>query len=154
MKVRRARLLAALNPNEICPTVPCFPLLGVGTFTEPPHPPGGPTAQSLFVPDALINPHPRFPALTANIRERRGAKVDIRVPRFRDTNTPQGVVGAPPPATVEEALKMVISGGIVTPKDHRPREDWDTPQISAATYENLELLREGERTPVLVPKKD
>ena len=106
MKVRRARLLAALKPNEICPTVPCFPLLGVGTFTEPPHAPGGPTAQSLFVPDALINPHPRFPALTANIRERRGAKVDIRVPRFRDTNTPQGVVGAPPPATVEEALKM------------------------------------------------
>ena len=106
MKVRRARLLAALKPNEICPTVPCFPLLGVGTFTEPPHPPGGPTAQSLFVPDALINPHPRFPALTANIRERRGAKVDIRVPRFRDTNTPHGVVGAPPPATVEEALKM------------------------------------------------
>ena len=40
MKVRRARLLAALKPNEICPTVPCFPLLGVGTFTEPPHPPG------------------------------------------------------------------------------------------------------------------
>ena len=106
MKVRRARLLNALKPNEICPTVPCFPLLGVGTFTEPPHPPGGPAAQSLFVPDALINPHPRFPALTANIRERRGAKVDIRLPRFQDTNTPQGIVGAPPPATLEEALKM------------------------------------------------
>ena len=56
--------------------------------------------------------------------------------------------------SVEEALKMVISGGIVTPKDHRPRKDWGTPQISAATYENLELLREGERIPVLVPKKD
>ena len=49
---------------------------------------------------------------------------------------------------------MVISGGIVTPKDHRPSEDWDKPQISAATYENLEILREGKRTPVLVPKKD
>ena len=56
--------------------------------------------------------------------------------------------------SVEEALKMVISGGIVTPKDHRPSEDWDKPQISAATYENLEILREGKRTPVLVPKKD
>jgi uncharacterized membrane protein len=56
--------------------------------------------------------------------------------------------------SVEEALKMVISGGIVTPEDHRPRKEWDTPQISAATYENLELLREAERTPVLIPKKD
>jgi uncharacterized membrane protein len=56
--------------------------------------------------------------------------------------------------SVEEALKMVISGGIVTPADHRPRDEWNTPQISAATYENLELLREGERTPVLIPKKD
>jgi len=56
--------------------------------------------------------------------------------------------------SVEEALKMVISGGIVTPKDHRPSEDQGKPQISAATYENLELLREGKRTPVLVPKKD
>ena len=41
MKVRRARLLAALQPGEICPTVPCFPMMGVGTFTEPAHPPGG-----------------------------------------------------------------------------------------------------------------
>ena len=56
--------------------------------------------------------------------------------------------------SVEEALKMVISGGIVTPEDHRPREEWDRPKISAATYESLDLLREGERTPVLVPKKD
>ena len=78
MKVRRARLLAALRPNEICPTVPCFPRVGVGAFTEPAHPPGGPAAQSLFVPDALINPHPRFPALTANIRQRRGSKVCAR----------------------------------------------------------------------------
>ena len=36
MRLRRARLLSVLRPNEICPTVPCFPLLGVGQFTEPP----------------------------------------------------------------------------------------------------------------------
>ena len=35
MRLRRARLLSVLRPDEICPTVPCFPLLGVGTFTEP-----------------------------------------------------------------------------------------------------------------------
>ncbi len=54
--------------------------------------------------------------------------------------------------SVEEALKMVISGGIVTPDDHRPREEWDKPRVSAATYEDVDVLREGERTPVLIPK--
>ena len=33
MRIRRARLLAALAPNEICPTIPCFPMMGVGDFT-------------------------------------------------------------------------------------------------------------------------
>ena len=37
-------------------------------------------SQSLFLPDAIINPHPRFPTLTENIRERRGCKVAINVP--------------------------------------------------------------------------
>lgn len=41
------------------------------------------------MPDYIINPHPRFAALTRNIRERRGKKVDIRVPLFRDINTPE-----------------------------------------------------------------
>ena len=35
MRKRRAKLLHVLNPDEICPTVPCFPLLGVGEFTSP-----------------------------------------------------------------------------------------------------------------------
>ncbi|KAL3892908.1 MAG: hypothetical protein SGPRY_014665, partial [Prymnesium sp.] len=34
MRIRRARLVAALKPDEICPTIPCFPLMGVGEFTE------------------------------------------------------------------------------------------------------------------------
>jgi glutamate--cysteine ligase catalytic subunit len=129
MRKRRARLLAALQPGEICPTVPGFPLLGVGDFTQVSQPKrlpthstrccvaspharralsaqemamgcaccvaqpsvsaGGPIAESLFVPDAIINPHPRFGALTQNIRTRRGEKVDIRMPRFRDTKTPR-----------------------------------------------------------------
>lgn len=55
--------------------------------------------------------------------------------------------------SVEEALKMVISGGIVTPEDHRPREEWDKPLVSAATYEDIDVLREKERTPVLVSKE-
>jgi len=107
MRNRRARLLAALNPGEVCPTIPCFPMLGVGDFMEPAAPPGGPFTQSFFVPDALINPHPRFGALTQNIRTRRGEKVDVRMPRFRDTKTPRGTgPGGPPPTTLQAALEM------------------------------------------------
>lgn len=94
MRLRRARLLAALKPNEIAPTVVMFPLMGVGEFTDPPCPPGGPASESTSVPDAVINEHPRFGTLTANIRNRRGNKVDIRMPQFKDVKTPlvDGVV--------------------------------------------------------------
>ncbi|MDH5748724.1 MAG: DUF502 domain-containing protein [Rhodospirillales bacterium] len=54
--------------------------------------------------------------------------------------------------SVEEAIKMVISGGIVTPPDRRPGEEQAVPQISAATFEDMEVLRERERMPVLVTK--
>lgn len=45
--------------------------------------------KSKYVPDVCINPHPRFGTLVANIRSRRGSKVDIQVPLFQDTNTPE-----------------------------------------------------------------
>ncbi len=54
--------------------------------------------------------------------------------------------------TVEEAMKMVISGGIVTPLDRRPADQKAKSVVSAATYENLDILRESERIPVLIPK--
>merc|ERR1719375_2644457 len=94
MRLRRARLLANLKPNEIAPMVVNFPLMGVGEFTEPPSPPGGPASESDSVPDAVINEHPRFGTLTANIRARRGSKVYMPQPRFKDDNTPlvDGVV--------------------------------------------------------------
>ena len=44
--------------------------------------------------------------------------------------------------SVEEAVKMVISGGIVTPPDRRPINDRKTPVVSSRTYENLDLERE------------
>lgn len=44
-------------------------------------------SQSVFTFDAAINPHPRFPTLTRNIRERRGKKVSIKVPLFVDKCT-------------------------------------------------------------------
>jgi uncharacterized membrane protein len=54
---------------------------------------------------------------------------------------------------VEEAIKMVISGGIVTPPDRRPKDEQDHPVVSAATFEEMDILREKERAPVLSPKK-
>ena len=55
--------------------------------------------------------------------------------------------------TVEEAIKMVISGGIVTPPDRRPLTEQKKPQVSASTYEDVDILREREKTPILMTKK-
>ena len=90
MRLRRRRLLTVLQPGEIAPTVSTYPLMGaehVTPQTFPPSSPGGPYAESEYVSDDIINPHPRFGTLTRNIRERRGEKVNIRVPLFRDEET-------------------------------------------------------------------
>ncbi len=54
--------------------------------------------------------------------------------------------------SVEEAIKMVISGGIVTPPDRRPEEERGKPIVSAATYEEVDIVREGDRAPFILPK--
>lgn len=54
--------------------------------------------------------------------------------------------------TVEEAIKMVISGGIVTPPDRRPEAEKAVKLASAHTYESLDVIREKDRAPVLAPK--
>jgi hypothetical protein len=43
--------------------------------------------KSRFTNDYIINSHPRFGCLARNIRLRRGKKVEILVPIFKDTNT-------------------------------------------------------------------
>lgn len=86
MRLRRARLLSALQPGEIAPTVVSFPLMGVGDFVRPAAPPGGRASCSTQVPDSCINPHPRFGTLTANIRSRRGSKA-LRAPLCPDFAT-------------------------------------------------------------------
>ncbi|CAG8762948.1 35205_t:CDS:10, partial [Racocetra persica] len=89
MKLRREIISKFLRPNEVAITLTSFPRLGAsGQFLEPHYEPAGNAARSLFVPDEVINPHVRFPTLTANIRERRGSKVAINVPIFRDKCTP------------------------------------------------------------------
>ncbi|KAK9464446.1 glutamate-cysteine ligase-domain-containing protein [Lipomyces arxii] len=89
MTRRREIAKAHMMPHEFPVTIASYPRLGApGQFTDPYYPPTGPASRSLFLPDELINPHARFPTLTANIRERRGSKVAINVPIFKDTNTP------------------------------------------------------------------
>ena len=55
--------------------------------------------------------------------------------------------------TVEEAIKMVISGGIVTPPDRRTDEEKAKIYASAATYEEIDFIREKNGSPVLVAKR-
>ncbi|KAH8053163.1 glutamate-cysteine ligase [Aureococcus anophagefferens] len=111
MRLRRRRLLSALRDDEICPTLVTFPGFGVGDFCEladgtvPPA--GGDVAWSATVPDAAIHPHPRFAALTANIRDRRGdGNVHFAPPRFVDAETP-----ADAPATIEGLDAMAYGMG-------------------------------------------
>jgi glutamate--cysteine ligase catalytic subunit len=104
MMMRRSRLLSCLDPNEIVPTLSCFPMLGVGDSTFPSFSVQGPVADSLFIPDEAIFPHPRFPSLTGNIRKRRGEKVKIARPKYIDTKTVISTEkNADAPLTVEEA---------------------------------------------------
>ena len=55
--------------------------------------------------------------------------------------------------SVEEAVKMVISGGIVTPPDRRSKEKQQQPIVSSGTYEEMDILREKDKAPVLVSKR-
>ncbi|KAF3005579.1 Zn finger-containing GTPase- Activating Protein for ARF [Neopestalotiopsis sp. 37M] len=89
MKLRRKIAKEHMKANEYPITLTTFPRLGVpGVFTEPHYPPSGSKLRSQFVPDEIANPHIRFPTLAANIRWRRGKKVQVNVPVFHDTNTP------------------------------------------------------------------
>lgn len=84
---RQLALEEIKNPNVYPLTLTAFPLMGVKDFCDPPTPVNGPASKSLFLPDEIINKHVRFPTLTANIRRRRGQKVAINIPLFKDVNT-------------------------------------------------------------------
>ncbi|PYH48675.1 glutamate--cysteine ligase [Aspergillus saccharolyticus JOP 1030-1] len=89
MKWRREVARAHMAPNEHPITLTTFPRLGTkDDYIQPYYPPSGPALRSQFVPDEIANPHIRFPTLAANIRSRRGRKVELNVPVYKDTNTP------------------------------------------------------------------
>ncbi|KAK0728657.1 glutamate-cysteine ligase [Lasiosphaeria miniovina] len=88
MKLRRRIAKDHMLPTEFPITLTTFPRLGSpGVFTDPAYPVSGPKLRSQFVPDEIANPHIRFPTLAANIRSRRGRKVQVNVPVFRDEKT-------------------------------------------------------------------
>ncbi|RKF62632.1 Glutamate--cysteine ligase [Erysiphe neolycopersici] len=88
MKLRRSIAKAHMLPEEYPITLTTFPRLGTpGEFIRPYYPNSGERLRSQFVPDQIANPHIRFPTLAANIRSRRGRKVQVNVPVFRDKNT-------------------------------------------------------------------
>ncbi|PIA19231.1 GCS-domain-containing protein [Coemansia reversa NRRL 1564] len=92
MRRRREIVASLMRDEELILSIGSYPVLGSGDFLEPPHKANGQFSRSLFLPDEVINPHPRFRTLAANIRERRESKVMINMPIFHDTNTPHPFV--------------------------------------------------------------
>ncbi|KAJ4396047.1 glutamate--cysteine ligase [Gnomoniopsis smithogilvyi] len=89
MKLRRVIAKDHMRSDEYPITLTTYPMIGrPGVFTDPHYPVSGPKLRSQFVPDEIANPHIRFPTLAANIRWRRGKKVQVNVPVFKDKNTP------------------------------------------------------------------
>ncbi|KAF2185694.1 GCS-domain-containing protein, partial [Zopfia rhizophila CBS 207.26] len=87
MKWRRTIAKDHMAKEEYPITLTTFPRLGTPDCTMPSYPVSGAKLRSQFVPDEIANPHIRFPTLAANIRARRGRKVEINVPVFKDENT-------------------------------------------------------------------
>ncbi|XP_029040518.1 glutamate--cysteine ligase catalytic subunit isoform X2 [Osmia bicornis bicornis] len=91
MKYRRQEASKLLRPNEVLMSLTNFPRTGAPDFTDPPTKPtpDSGASKSLFFPDEVIYPgHPRFKTLTRNIRKRRGEKVAINIPIYKDKNVP------------------------------------------------------------------
>lgn len=89
--MRNRRIIAKqhMDADQYPVTLTTFPRLGTkDDFITPYYPPSGPALRSQFVPDEIANPHIRFPTLAANIRSRRGRKVQLNVPVFKDKKTP------------------------------------------------------------------
>ncbi|OAP55463.1 glutamate-cysteine ligase [Fonsecaea erecta] len=88
MRLRREIATNHMESDQFPITLTTFPRLGLPDSIKPDYPPSGPALRSQFVPDEIANPHIRFPTLAANIRSRRGRKVELNVPVFKDKNTP------------------------------------------------------------------
>lgn len=119
MKLRRQQMQTLVNnPNVKLMSLTSYPRLGCPpNFTKPEinfspdklHLENTYT-RSIFFPEKCINQHPRFKTLANNIRSRRGRKVEIQVPIFRDQQTPENfidplVLNSENPDSVEHGVK-------------------------------------------------
>ena len=91
--------------------------MGVGEFIHLPSTFAAPYSQSTLLPDYVINPHPRFAALVSNIRTRRGSKVDIHMPLFRDERTPEFLRAEQSSSALAEASAELTSAGVALEPD-------------------------------------
>jgi glutamate--cysteine ligase catalytic subunit len=105
--IKRRKLASSLlREGEVVLSLTNFPMLGSPECFSPdakPTPEDG-SSRSLFIPQEAITRHARFPTLTCNIRKRRGEKVAINLPIFKDSNTPKPFREPVPPA-VQDLLR-------------------------------------------------
>ncbi|KRX08916.1 hypothetical protein PPERSA_09020 [Pseudocohnilembus persalinus] len=94
IRQRNRDLKEYMGENEFLLNIPSFPTMGTEDFHEPFFDRNdlskefkNEVTKSLFIDDRIITDHPRFPTLTKNIRTRRGEKVNIQVPLYKDVNT-------------------------------------------------------------------
>ena len=82
LQLRRKRLHSRLTANEIAPSISVFPMIGVSGYPHTINRDGqvNNVSNSQYISDRVINPHPRFGALTHNIRLRRTSNINISVP--------------------------------------------------------------------------
>ncbi|XP_033100705.1 glutamate--cysteine ligase catalytic subunit-like isoform X2 [Anneissia japonica] len=94
MQLRRQVLRSLMDEQmgEIPLTLTSYPRLGCANSSHPsyePNPSETSVLNSIFIPDEIIcSSHPRFRTFTRNIRKRRGEKICINVPIYKDLNTP------------------------------------------------------------------
>lgn len=91
MQLRRQEIQELLHDGEQLMSITSFPRLGCPGFTYPVFhaKPKTSVSGSLFFPDEGIFPgHPRYRTLVQNIRARRGRKVILNIPVFKDVRTP------------------------------------------------------------------
>lgn len=90
MKLRREEVQQLLECNEKIISLTSFPRLGCLNSVHPAvnFVPEQTATGSLFLPDQIVfDGHPRFLTLARNIRARRGRKVVINLPVYKDINT-------------------------------------------------------------------
>lgn len=125
LQLRRKRLHSRLYADEIAPSISVFPMIGVPGYPHTINMDGqvNNVSNSQYISDRVINPHPRFAALTHNIRMRRSSNINISVPLEPELSSRQRQLQLPldcSPSTLTED-----SPAIAIPVSMQQEEDGD-----------------------------